>query len=74
MEAELQAVPWMGETALFAVSERLLRAFTRGRLLMLVNLRTGVSSEQLYVGELLLGVESVLNPVDLIAAVSLALD
>jgi hypothetical protein len=42
MDVELQAIPGMGETALFAVSERLLRAFSRGRLWTLVNLRTVV--------------------------------
>ncbi len=42
MEAELQAITRMGETALFTVSERLLRAFSRGRLWTPVNLRSVV--------------------------------
>jgi hypothetical protein len=33
MDAELQAIPGMDQTAFFAVWERLLRAFTQGSLL-----------------------------------------
>jgi hypothetical protein len=38
MDAELQAIPGMDQTAFFAVWERLLRAFTRGGLSTPVNL------------------------------------
>ncbi len=63
MDVELQAVTGMCETALFAVSERLLRAFSRGSLWMRVKLGLVVYSGQQFalVGEGDSGLLSVLE-------------
>jgi len=46
MEAEFQAIPWMDQTAFFAVWERLLRTCPQGCLNTPVNLQSGVYSGQ----------------------------
>jgi len=40
MDAELQAIPWMDQTAFFAVWERLLRTYPWGGLRELVKLKS----------------------------------